>query len=93
MQDAAALTQLDNLQDLKLKGTQDQEEKEIELWQIADIENGTGMNSIYRENSRRFVNVSGTIKEGYNVTLVSRDVEKQLDTSVLPGVCDPGIQR
>ena len=28
--------------------------------------------------------MSGTIKEGYNVTLVSREVEKQLDTSVLP---------
>ncbi|WP_303015326.1 efflux RND transporter permease subunit [Holdemania massiliensis] len=84
VQDAASLTQLDNLQDLKLKGTQNQEEKEVELWRIADIENGSGMNSIYRENSRRYVNVSGTIKEGYNVTLVSREVEKQLDTSVLP---------
>ena len=84
VQDAASLTQLDNLQDLKLKGTQNQEEKEVELWRIADIENGSGMNSIYRENSRRYVNVSGTIKEGHNVTLVSREVEKQLDTSVLP---------
>lgn len=84
VQDAASLTQLDNLQDLKLKGTQNQEEKEVELWRIADIENGSGMNSIYRENSRRYVNVSGTIKEGYNVTLVSREVEKQLDISVLP---------
>ena len=84
VQDAASLTQLDNLQDLKLKGTQNQEEKEVELWRIADIENGSGMNSIYRENSRRYVNVSGTIKEGHNVTLVSREVERQLDTSVLP---------
>lgn len=84
VQDATSLTQLDNLQDLKLKGTQNQEEKEVELWRIADIENGSGMNSIYRENSRRYVNVSGTIKEGHNVTLVSREVERQLDTSVLP---------
>ena len=84
VQDAASLTQLDNLQDMKLKGTENQEEKEVELWRIADIENGTGMNSIYRENSRRFVNVSGTIKEGYNVTIVSREVQKQLDTSGLP---------
>ena len=84
VQDAASLTQLDNLQDMKLKGTENQEEKEVELWRIADIENGTGMNSIYRENSRRFVNVSGTIKEGYNVSLVTRDVQKQLDTSGLP---------
>ncbi len=84
VQDAASLTQLDNLQDMKLKGTENQEEKEVELWRIADIENGTGMNSIYRENSRRFVNVSGTIKEGYNITIVSREVQKQLDTSGLP---------
>lgn len=84
VQDPKALSTAENLKDLTLTGTQDQKEKEIRLSEIADIESGTGMSSIYRENSRRQVSVSGTIKDGYNVTLVSREVEKTLNTDQLP---------
>lgn len=88
VQDASSLITVENLESTSLEGTKNQETKEIELSDIASIKEGKGMSSIYRDNSRRYVTVTGTIKEGYNVTLVSREVEKQIDTSVLPSGVD-----
>lgn len=84
VQDSSSLITVDSLKSTLLEGTKDQEKSEIELGDIAEVIQGQGMSSIYRDNSRRYVTVSGTIQEGYNVALVSRDVEKAIDIKQLP---------
>ncbi len=84
VKDESELITVDSLETTKIKGTKNNESEEIELSEIATVENRTGMSSINRDNSRRYITVSATIKEGYNVALVSRDVEKILDTSQIP---------
>lgn len=84
VKDDSELITVDSLETTILKGTKNKETEEIELSEIATVENRTGMSSINRENSRRYITVSATIKDGYNVALVSRDVEKLLDTSHIP---------
>ena len=72
------------LNEMKLDGTKQQKPVELELSDVASIERGTGMNSINRDNGRRYVSVNATLKDGYNITLVSKEVRDSLDTSVLP---------
>lgn len=88
VKDESDLITVDSLETTLIKGTKNNETEEIELSEIATIENRTGMSSINRDNSRRYITVSATIKEGYNVALVSREVEKQLDKSVLPNTVE-----
>jgi multidrug efflux pump subunit AcrB len=65
----------------------DGEEKEIALRDIATIEETESLSSIRRESQRRYLTVSGQIEEGYNVGLVSEDVEKAFEDFVLPEGC------
>lgn len=84
VQDRNELVTVDSLSSTILEGKEGTETKEVKLHEIATIEDGSGMSSIYRDNSRRYITVTATIKDGYNVALVSRDVEKVIDTSSLP---------
>ncbi|SJZ49759.1 efflux RND transporter permease subunit [Anaerorhabdus furcosa] len=84
VKDKEALITTDTLSSTVLEGKEGTESKDVMLSEIASIENGTGMSSIYRDNSRRYITVSATIKDGYNVALVSREVEKGLNLSSLP---------
>lgn len=88
VKDDSELITVDSLETTKIKGTKNNETEEVELSKIATIENRTGMSSINRDNSRRYITVTATIKEGYNVALVSREVEKQIDKSVLPNTVE-----
>ncbi len=64
----------------------DGEKGTIELSEIADIVNTQSLNSISRENQRRELNISASIEEDYNITLVTAEVEKALeDFEALPG--------
>lgn len=82
--DESSLITTDSLESTVLKGTKGKDEVEVELNEIASIVEGTGMASIHRDNSRRYMTVSASIAEGYNVSLVSRDVNEKLDLSSLP---------
>ncbi|MFV0551127.1 MAG: efflux RND transporter permease subunit [Anaerorhabdus sp.] len=88
VKDDSELITVDSLETTKIKDTKNNETEEVELSKIATIENRTGMSSINRDNSRRYITVTATIKEGYNVALVSREVEKQIDKSVLPNTVE-----
>ena len=66
------------LGDIILTGTKDQKSVDVKLEKIADIVNDYGMTSINRSNSRRYLTVSASIEDGYNVALVSRDVESKI---------------
>lgn len=49
------------------------EDKEVKLLDIAQFKETESLSSITRENQRRYVSVSGTVKEGYNISLVSTE--------------------
>ena len=66
----------DNLMNIELKGTENQEEKSIKLSEIAILEDGNSLENIARENNNRYVTVSATLKEDASMTQVSREVEK-----------------
>ncbi len=66
---------------------QDGTEKEIALADIAVIEETTSLSSISRLNQRRYLTVSATLEEGYNVTLVNTAAERAMrDVNLGDGV-------
>ncbi len=66
--------------------TRDGESGVIELSEIASVENTKSLNSISREDQRRYLNISAQIEEGHNITLVTSAVENALkDFETLPG--------
>ena len=62
----------------------DEDDGKFLLREIATVEKTVSMNKIARDNQRRCVSVSAEIAEGYNVTLVTADVEKALKSVELP---------
>lgn len=75
----------DNLADytFTVKG-QDQSEKEVVLKDIAEIKEVDSLDSISRENQSRFMSLTASIADGYNIGLVSRDVESALEKYSTP---------
>ncbi len=73
-----------------LMGESDREEDKTDedgtfrLGEIATVEKTVSMEKISRDNQRRCIGVSAQIAEGYNVTLVTADVEKALKSVELP---------
>ncbi len=66
------------------KTDDDGEEQDILLRDIATIGTATTPESINRSNQSRYVTVSAAIAEGYNATLVSRDIETALKNYEMP---------
>lgn len=60
------------------------DEEEISLTTIANFEEGISMNSINRDAQTRYISVSAGIDEEHNVTLVSNEIQKELDKLDLP---------
>ncbi len=59
-------------------------EETVPLSEIASFEEKEGLKSISREEQSRYVTVTAGIREGYNVGLVSAEVEKKLKDYELP---------
>ncbi len=62
----------------------DGKEQDILLSDIATIGIAHSPQSISRDNQSRYITVSASMAEGYNATLVARDVEKMLKNYELP---------
>ena len=62
----------------------DGEEYDVLLSDIAVIGSAYSPDSINRSNQSRYITVSATIAEGYNASLVARDVEKLLEDHEMP---------
>ena len=76
------------LEDLTFTVTRlDQSVETVKLKDIATVSETTTLSSINRLDQRRCVSVSAKLKEGYNVTLVSRDVQKAVNAIDLPAGC------
>ena len=54
------------------------------LDEFATVEDGKSVASIGRENQQRYLTVSATTMEGYNTTLLSREVQAKLDQYQAP---------
>lgn len=61
--------------DLTYKNS-DGEEKQVKLSAIADITDSQSLDSIKRQNQKRYIQVTGSITDGYNVTNVTNAVEE-----------------
>lgn len=78
----------DNISEYSFTVTgRDGTEKEVHLGQIAEITGAISPTSITRQNLSRYVTVSASIADGYNIGLVSRDLEVKLAAYSPP----PGI--
>ncbi|MDO5292971.1 MAG: efflux RND transporter permease subunit [bacterium] len=58
--------------------------KDIPLSKIAKFETGTSLNNIKRDAQVRTISVTSAIKDGYNVSLVSNDIQKNLKSIEIP---------
>lgn len=75
----------EDIKNLKIDiNSQDGSTKQIALADIAEITEQTGLQSISRENQQRRITVSVEIADGYNVGLVSRDMQDALETLEVP---------
>ena len=61
-----------------------EEDNSFLLGDVATVEETVSLNTISHDQQRRLLSVTGTIAEGYNVTLVSSDVEKAVKALTLP---------
>ena len=61
-----------------------EEDNSFLLGDVATVEETVSLNTISHDQQRRLLSVTGTIAEGYNVTLVSSDVEKAVRALTLP---------
>lgn len=79
-------TTTENLADIVLSGTKNNEKVEVKLSEIATIEEADGLGSISHDNQERYISVSASIKTDSNVGLVGREVEEKLkEYEVLEG--------
>ncbi len=87
--DETELLNKDNLLDMELKASvMDEEGNSVEetcrLGDFAEIEYGQGLASIGRENQAHYITVSAETMDGYNTTLLTRELNKKLKDYKLP---------
>lgn len=79
-----ALTR-DTIKQIKIDVTkQDGTKEKITLADIADFETKKSPTAVNRADQNRYIGVSAAIAEGYNVGLVSQELEKKLDAYEMP---------
>ena len=75
----------EDLKNIKLDGTdKDGKKVRIALSEVAEFESKESLKSINRIDQTRYISVSAAIADGYNVGLVSADVEDKLKDYDLP---------
>lgn len=72
---------LDDLNEMTLESPYGQE---VLLKDIASIENIEGFTSINRNNQQRYLTVTSGIQEGYNIGIISREVEDKIAEYEVP---------
>lgn len=77
-----------NIKDIKLTYTDKEgNEKTTKLSEVAEISDFESMNSITRSDQKRYITVSGTLKDGYTNTDVSNKAKALFDDYKLPDGC------
>lgn len=62
-------------------------QKTTKLSSVADISKSETMNSISRENQKRYITITGTLKDGYSSTNVTNNAKNVLSNYKLPSGC------
>ncbi len=76
------------LGDFKMTVTNtDKEEEEIRLSDIATISQEQAVGTVRRDNQARYNTVTAAVADGYNIGLVSRELEKALESYTPPAGC------
>lgn len=76
---------LDDIRNMKLEATdREGNKKKVKLSKIADVVDTETMSSISRESQQRYITVSAAVDDGYNIGLVSKDVQKVLKNYKVP---------
>ncbi len=81
------ITTRETLEELELTGTQNQQDCEVRLSEISAVTEAASSAAIHRENQSRTVTVTAQVADGYNIGLVSREVEKLLADYQMPEGC------
>lgn len=77
-----------NIKDIKLTYTDKEgNEKTTKLSEVTEISDSESMNSITRSDQKRYIKVSGTLKDGYTNTDVSNKAKALFDDYKLPDGC------
>lgn len=77
-----------NIKDIKITYTDKEgNEKTTKLSEVAEISDSESMNSITRSDQKRYIKVSGTLKDGYTNTDVSNKAKALFDDYKLPDGC------
>lgn len=72
----------------KMNDKGEEKKEKHKLKEFAKMSEGTALTSLQRENLSNFVSVTAVAKEGENVTLLSRDLQKKLDEYKTPNGYD-----
>lgn len=76
---------LDEIKSLTFTYTdKDGKEKEIPLTKICTMKETTTLSTISRDAQTRYLTVSGSVDEDHNVTLISNEVQKELEKLEIP---------
>lgn len=70
--------------DESTQGEDEDGTKEVPLSEIATFTEGSTLSTIYRDSQTRYIDVTAGIDEKHNVTLVSNEIQKELDKLELP---------
>ena len=87
----------DNLADYEFETTKTNDKGETKtekhkLKEFAKIEERIGVASLNRENLVNYVQVSAAVKDGYNATLLSRSLQKEIDQYKVPAGYEISVQ-
>lgn len=79
----------ERIKKLNITGTDaDGKEVEVPISKLVEFKDAEGFSSINRKNQKRYITVSASLDDGYNIGLVSSDVQKKLDGYQLPVGCE-----
>ncbi len=85
VRDESQMPNITNIMDYEFEVTDAQGEKStVELNEIAGSMNADSVQSVNRENGSRYLTVTSAIEQGYNIGLVSRDLQTTLDEYETP---------
>lgn len=78
----------DKIKKLTIEGTdEDQKKVQVPVSKLVTFQNEEGLNSITRDSQTRYLTVSAQIADGYNIGLVSNDVNKAMKDYKTPAGC------
>ncbi len=85
VRDESQMPNVENIMDFEFEVTDmEGQTSTVELNEIAGSMNADSVQSVNRENGSRYLTVTSAIEDGYNIGLVSRDLQEKLDEYTPP---------